>query len=237
MNPELKTLVELQDNLSQQTRITRQLENPETLRAVAGEYAAVLKVKEEHEAALEAARAGKKALEAQAEEKRGQIAALRQQMQMVRNQKEYSAILNSIDQIQRGLTQHDEALKQKGAAEEVQRKALDEILPRWNDISGRHAGLEAQWSGQKRALEEKLEALRHEQKFLERNLPEPVKALFWKTHTLRQGLAVVPVVLKEGRPEHSCSGCHIILRPQQYADVAAGKEIIRCDQCQRILYV
>lgn len=236
MNPQLKVLVELQNNLNQQTQITRQLENPDALREIAGEYSTTKAAKEQCDAALEAALSERKAIETDVTEKREQVKALRQQMQMVRNQKEYSAILNSIDQIQRTLTLQEEALKQKDQAAGTHRKALEALLPQWTEVSGRYRELESRWSAQKRALEEKLDALRHEQKYLERDLPESVKTLFWKTYKLRQGLAVVPVEQQEQRPERSCSGCHIILRPQQYADVAAGKEIIRCDQCQRILY-
>ena len=236
MNPQLKVLVELQNNLTQQTQITRQLENPEAMREIAGEYSIAKAAKDQSDAALEAALTERKAVETEAIEKREQVKALRQQMQMVRNQKEYSAILNSIDQIQKTLTLQEETLKQKDQAAETHRKALEALLPRWTEVSARHSAMDAQWSVQKKALEEKLDALRHEQKFLEKDLPEGVKALFWKTYKLRQGLAVVPVEQQEQRPERSCSGCHIILRPQQYADVAAGKEIIRCDQCQRILY-
>lgn len=236
MNPQLKVLVELQNNLTQQTQIARQLENPEALREIAGEYSSAKASKEQCDAALETALAERKAIETDVAEKREQVKALRQQMQMVRNQKEYSAILNSIDQIQKILTLQEEALKQKDSAAETHRRALEALLPRWTEVSGRYAELEDRWSDQKRALEEKLDTLRHEQKYLERDLPEGVKALFWKTYNLRQGLAVVPVEQQEQRPGRSCSGCHIILRPQQYADVAAGKEIIRCDQCQRILY-
>ena len=236
MNPHLKALIELQNNLTQQAQITRQLEDPETLREISGEYSSIKATKEESDAVLEASQTGRQTIEVEAAEKREQIKALRQQMQMVRNQKEYSAILNSIDQIQKDLTLHEETLKQKDEAVETHRKALEAILPRWTEVSGRYAALEAQWSSQKKSLEEKLDILRHEQMFLERDLPEGVKGLFWKTYKLRQGLAVVPVEQPDPRQGRSCGGCHIILRPQQYADVAAGKEIIRCDQCQRILY-
>lgn len=236
MNPQLKALVELQNNLTQQTQITRQLENPEAMRAIADEYSGARAAKEASEAALETARKERTAIEADTSEKRDQVKALRQQMQMVRNQKEYSAILNSIDQIQRGLTQQEDALKAKVQAEETHRQALEALLPRWTEVSARHASLEAEWSVERKALEERLAALQHEQKFLEGDLSEPVRAQFWKTYKLRQGLAVVAVVQQDPKGPRSCSGCHIILRPQQYADVAAGKEIIRCDQCQRILY-
>jgi hypothetical protein len=236
MNPQLKVLIDLQTNLTQQSQISRLLENPEAMREVAREYDTIRAAKEQCEAALAAATAEYNSLEAEANEKREQMKALRQQMQMVRNQKEYSAILNSIDQLQRAMTSAEEALKQKANAVEAKRKALDDLLPRWTDIAGRYAAVEASWSGEKQALEERLEALRHEQKFLEKDLQEGVKALFWKTYKLRQGLAVVPVEQTDPRQGRSCSGCHIILRPQQYADIAAGKEIVRCDQCQRILY-
>ena len=39
MNPHLKALVDLQNSLTQQSQIARQLKNPEAMREIAGEHA------------------------------------------------------------------------------------------------------------------------------------------------------------------------------------------------------
>jgi uncharacterized protein len=46
----------------------------------------------------------------------------------------------------------------------------------------------------------------------------------------RQGFAVVPV---DGE---NCGGCHIVLRPQIINDVCKNTDIVTCDSCSRILF-
>jgi len=228
--PELKILVDLQDNLSQQAKITSELENPKAFQAVRKDYEAMLLDRQECEAALEEASKGHKDLELDIECKRDEIKKLRQQMQLVRNQKEYSAALNSIDAIQKLLTQQEDRLLAKIEAVETVKKRIETAQPKWQEITGRYDSINLKWQAEKKGLEEKLDILRHEQKFLEKDLPEHLLTLFRRMLKLRQGLAVVPVEAK------SCSGCHILLRPQQFADIVKGEELARCDQCQRFLY-
>ena len=231
MNPELKILVDLQDNLSQQTKITMELENPKAFEAIQKDYEAVLAERQAIESALAEASKGHKDLELDIESKRDEIKKLRQQMQAVRNQKEYSAALNSIDSIQKALTQAEDRLLAKMGGVEDAKKRQEAASPRWKEIEGRHDAINARWQEEKKRLEERLAKLHYEQKFLEKDLPAPLLSLFQKILKLRQGQAVVPVEAK------SCSGCHILLRPQQYADIAKGESLVRCDQCQRFLYV
>ena len=226
----MKILVELQDNLALQAKITAELENPKAFQAIRKDYEAVLKERQECDAAMEEASKGHKDLELDIEGRKEEIRKLRQQMQMVRNQKEYSASLNSIDAIQKMLTQQEDKLLAKLEAVENEKKRMEAASPTWLEIESRYEAINVRWQTEKRELEERLDRLQHEQKFLEKDLPEHLLTLFRRMLKLRQGLAVVPVEAK------SCSGCHILLRPQQYADIVKGEELVRCDQCQRFIY-
>lgn len=228
--PELKILVDLQNNLAQQVKIVSELENPKAFEAIRKDYEAVLAERQAIEAALDEASKGHKDLELDIEIKREEIKKLRQQMQSVRNQKEYSAALNSIDSFQKALTQAEDRLLAKLEGVEEAKKRLEAAAPRWKEIEDRYEAINAKWQEEKKGLEERLSALQYEQKFLEKDLPVPLLSLFQKMLKLRQGQAVVPV------EANSCSGCHILLRPQQYADIAKGESLVRCDQCQRFLY-
>lgn len=231
MNPELKILVDLQDNLSMQTKITAELDHPKAFEAIRKDYETILAERQTIESALAEASKGHKDLELDIESKRDEVKKLRQQMQAVRNQKEYSAALNSIDSIQKALTQAEDRLLAKLEGVEEAKKSLEAASPRWKEIEDRYAAINDRWQEEKKGLEERLSTLQYEQKFLEKDLPASLLALFQKILKLRQGQAVVPVEAK------SCSGCHILLRPQQYADIAKGETLVRCDQCQRFLYV
>ena len=230
MKPELKILVDLQDNFLQQAKITSELDNPKAFEAIRKDYEAVQAERGEVEGAMAEASRGHKDLETEIEDKREEIKRLRQQMQSVRNQKEYSAALNSIDAVQKLLTQQEDKLLAKLEGVEEAKKRVEAGSPRWESVESRYQEINTRWQVEKGALEERLDLLRHEQKYLEKDLTPDLLKLFQRTLKLRQGMAVVPVEAK------ACGGCHIMLRPQQWADVAKGDSLVRCDQCQRFLY-
>jgi predicted nucleic acid-binding Zn-ribbon protein len=61
--------------------------------------------------------------------------------------------------------------------------------------------------------------------------PEDILPLYERLMKTKNGLALAP--LEEGK----CQGCHMKLIPSTVVAVQAGKEITRCEDCGRILYI
>ncbi len=55
--------------------------------------------------------------------------------------------------------------------------------------------------------------------------------LYEKIRKSKHGLAVVPV------NEDSCGGCHISIPAGKLSEIIGDKELVRCENCNRILYV
>ena len=65
---------------------------------------------------------------------------------------------------------------------------------------------------------------------LESTIPPRERAEFHRLIDKKHGLAVALVV------GGSCSACHVSVRPAAMQSLKAGREILYCDSCKRILY-
>lgn len=231
MISELRLLIDLQKNLERQKIIKEEFENPSILKDLKKVFEEIQKEKEEREKNIKEMEEKIASLEAECQQKKEEIRAFRQQLQLVKTQKEYSQTLNAIDNIQKVLSsKEDEALKLMEKLEN-EKKILEEKKIGWEPIEKEYEEALKKWEEIKMNYENELKDLELQEKIIKQNLPKNYLALFERIYKLRKGQAVVPV------SNGSCSGCNVLLRPQQYADVMAGNEIIQCDNCQRILYI
>jgi len=80
------------------------------------------------------------------------------------------------------------------------------------------------------SLDEELAAARSEIQDLEKQIPIRERAEFRRLVEKKGGLAIVRVV------NASCSACHVKVRPAAMQILEAGREIVYCDSCKRMLH-
>ena len=81
-----------------------------------------------------------------------------------------------------------------------------------------------------KALESRLEDLTRERAELARKIDEDLLGLFERLFTSKGDAAIVAI-------EHGvCTGCHMKVTSATAASARAGKEIVSCENCGRILY-
>lgn len=231
MIDELRMLVDLQKNFDKQLFIREELSNPSILKELKTHFEEMVKERKEKEDLILELQKKQELLEIEVNEKKEEIKGLRQKLQMVRNQKEYSEVLNGIDAIQKILSSKEDEILQTMESLENEKKLFEEKKLKWQPIEEAYLEAENKWNELKIDYEAELHSLELEEKIIKEKLPKNYYSLFNKILKLRKRQAVVPVV------DGSCSGCHILLRPQQLADVKSGNFVIQCDQCQRILFV
>lgn len=231
MIDEMRMLIDLQKNFDKQLFIKEELSNPSIFKELKTPYEEMVKERKEKEDLILELQKKQELLEIEVNEKKEEIKGLRQKLQMVRNQKEYSEILNGIDGIQKILSSKEDEILQIMENLENEKKLFEEKKLKWKPIEEAYLEAENKWNELKKNYESELHSLELEEKIIKEKLPKNYYLLFNKILKLRKGQAVVPVV------DGSCSGCHILLRPQQIADVKSGNFVIQCDQCQRILFV
>ncbi len=158
------------------------------------------------------------------------IAKFKRQLNEVKSNKEYTALLKEIEETQSRIDGLEESiiaeminaddiegeiktsLHKKTQEEESLNKEKKSLQDKVREIQGRQDGLVAE----KQALLPKID--------------KDLFALYDNIFKKRGGLAISPL------KGEFCSLCHMRIRPQMINEVIARKELILCENCGRILY-
>ena len=148
------------------------------------------------------------------------------------NQKQYEAAMREKGVLQKQIGDLETASLEKSELVEETEKVLAE---RADEI----ANLEAERAAsllklEKQTEEEKAELERQRLKRVKafETLPKNLAVIYDRlVQRIRDGIAVAEV--KNG----ACSSCSMKLRPQMVVDIKVGKQILTCENCNRILYI
>jgi uncharacterized protein len=163
-------------------------------------------------------------------EHREKLRKYQAQLRAVQNQREYGAVLNEIDGVEklvrgaedRILNLDDEIGK---AGKEL--ASREEMLPLETE---QHEERLKDWRAAQRAINEELTSAQEEIGKLESSMHPRDRSEFQRLLEKKGGLAIVLVA------GGSCSACHVKVRPAALQALKAGREIVYCDSCKRILY-
>jgi len=201
------------------------------------EIAAVQKRVQDESARLEAAKqqlkqieADRKKLEVEADTKRTQITKYRVQLNQIKSNAEYQALLKEINNVEQeivhledvelGLMEKTEQLQPLLKQEEAQLK----------EITGKGETEQADLKKRVQAAEKELAQLRAERKTLAGQADTDLLARYDRLMKSKGDCAIVPIL------HGNCGGCHLNLPPQAVHDAKDGGEVVSCDYCGRILY-
>jgi uncharacterized protein len=158
------------------------------------------------------------------------IARLRTQQYQTRKNDEFQALGHEIERYENEIRKLEDAelelmvegdkLKAETGAEEKKAATTKE------SISRQMADLEAKST----ALESRLDELSKERSELSGKIDEDLLGRFERLFTSKGDAVIVPI-------EHGvCTGCHMKVTTATAGSVKAGKEIVSCENCGRILY-
>ncbi len=173
----------------------------------------------------------KRNLEMEARAKRDAIARYKQQQLQTRRNEEYSALAHEIEAAEKAVTALED--RELDLMEEVE-KLMPQITAaekahaeERNKIEHLLAGLESK----KANLQARIAELKTEHDRLAQGVNEDVLDIYLHLFKTKHGTAVATL-------EHEvCMGCHMKVTAQTVVQVRAGREIIHCPQCGRILYM
>ena len=170
-------------------------------------------------------------LEAEVQDLKLLIAKYKRQLNEVKTNREYSSLLQEIDETQERIdTLEEEIISEMLAADDIETEIKQISL---------EADVERQkLTEEKKALSAEEEKIKDKQKKLvaEKDqllpkIPADQKSLYSKIFHKKNGTALSPV-----RGEF-CSLCHMRIRPQMLNELIAKSGLIICENCGRILYV
>ncbi len=231
MNPELEKLIALQEldmkirDLEEEiaTAPQKRAELERQFREFAAEYL-------EKQERLEASRRQHRQLEMDLQDAQLRLEKYKSDLMRVRNQTEYAAALREIDMAKKLIgaleTQILELLETIEGLEREIRERTPEIEARRQHFDV----LLAECATAVERLTEELNRVRQQREELAQTIRPDLLARYTRLMELRDGIALAEV--RDG----SCTACHMTIRPQVYADVRKGQEILTCDNCSRILF-
>ncbi len=232
MQVELEQLLILQDRAQQIRRVEAELKSVplerKSLDAQVAAASANLEAVKDRSRHLEME---KKRLELDVGTRNESIARLKTQQYETRKNDEFAAMgreieryqneINALEDQELELMEQADVLKAQIAAEAQQAAAAKE------SIAKQVANLDAKEG----TLSGRLEELKKERGELAAQVDEDLLDLFNRLFASKGDAAVV------GLEHDVCTGCHMKITTATAARVKAGKEIVNCEQCGRILYL
>ncbi len=231
MNPDLKTLIELQQFDTQIQQLSSQIEKfPSQIRNLEKELAEFIHAHEERQRRLATNQKERRDLEAEIQMTRGRISKHKDQLYEVKTNEQYRAMLKEIEGEEEKVRHlEDQMLEKMIEAEELQ-KRVGEAVAKLESEKGRVASEKKRLEDMQSAHTQKRDRLTERRQALAATLHEQVLNQYERVRRARGGVAVAPA--RDGL----CSGCNVVLRPQLYNDVQTNEFLIECENCSRILY-
>jgi predicted nucleic acid-binding Zn-ribbon protein len=167
---------------------------------------------------------------AELSEHREKLRKYQTQLRAVQNSREYGAVLNEIDSVEklvRGMEDRISTLDLEIESATKELAGREEMLPLETE---QHEERLKGWRAEQRAINDELASAQEEIGRLEASMHPRDRSEFHRLLDKKGGLAIVLVA------GNSCSACHVKVRPAALQSLKAGREIVYCDSCKRILY-
>ncbi|MCI0403090.1 MAG: C4-type zinc ribbon domain-containing protein [Acidobacteria bacterium] len=231
MNPDLERLISLQQADREIFRLQEEIAAlPRRVAVIEEKLAGTRARLEKAKEALAADHRSRRRLETEVQALQEKISKYREQSLAVKTNDQYKALMHEIEFAQQEI-----------------RVSEDKMLEAMVDSESQEAELKASEAEMK---EETAEIEKEKAEARERTAVDEQQLAEWsaKRDLLRTGIGVDVLerydrvlahrkdsALAEARA-HQCGACHVMLRPQTYAEIRTNQDIVLCDSCGRILY-
>ncbi|MDH3743862.1 MAG: C4-type zinc ribbon domain-containing protein [Acidobacteriota bacterium] len=242
METDLKTVVSLQEAIDDLRTHQAQLHGiPDWMQELHDRHSERKAEIDALQETLDETQAEQRAAEAETADLQTKLKTFQEQIGLVRNQREYAALLQEIDTVKGHIREaEDKGLSALERQEESQ-KSLDEELQNFAELDGQYKTELVKWEGQKPQIAERIGELEIEVKTLEERLPKAVLGLFRRILDRHENQALAPIQKLQragkGPQMWHCGACNYSVRPQSVVEIANNGSLVPCDSCKRILYL
>ena len=206
------------------------LSHPEKKEAIKEEQEKEVEHLQQAEERYTALELKKKDKEISLEESEGKIAKYQGQLMQIKTNKEYTAMLKEIEG----------AKADKSVLEEDVLMVMDEVDQAKAQVTNEkklvaekeaeHKKVLDQMDQETAELEKSIQDLNEKRSGILPNIDAKILAQYERILVKKQGVALVPV--RNG----ACSGCNMVLPPQEINEIQMATRLIMCESCARILY-
>lgn len=169
-------------------------------------------------------------LESEVKDIKSQIGKYKRQLNEVKTNKEYTALLKEIEESEKRVDRLEETFIAEMLLE-------DDIQKEIKTVGQKHAETQASLTKEKEALsrkkremEGKARVLGQRREGLLPTIPADQVNLYLKIFRKKGGTALSPV------KDDFCALCHVRVRPQVLNELLSTRKLILCENCGRILY-
>ena len=191
-------------------------------------------------AEVEEATQARRAAETEINDLREKVKHFQEQIGMVRNQREYGALLQEIDGAKQQINTFEEQALTALETQEEASGRLEEERQSFKDLDSRYGTELEKWEAQKPDVAKKAEVLRSRIEVLRERVPPQILTHFERVmaHRDGKGLALIQEVVRGKGPKiWHCGACNYRVRPQAVVAIQTHGSIEMCDSCKRILYI
>ncbi len=231
MNPDLEKLIPLQEADREIARLKNEIAAlPRRVAVIEEQLAGTSARLEKAKEALAADQRNRRRLETEIQGQMEKISKYREQSLAVKTNEQYKALMHEIEFAQKEIrAAEDRELEAMVDAEsqEAERKAAEaELREETAEIEKEKVEARTRTEEDERQLAE----WNGKRDVLRAGISAEVMERYDRVLAHRKDSA-----LAEAR-DHQCGACHVMLRPQTYAEIRTNEKIVLCDSCSRILY-
>jgi predicted nucleic acid-binding Zn-ribbon protein len=227
----LKALIRLQEIEFEIRDISGKVEAaPDEIEKLKSQMELERHIVETVEASIKRSNSQRVLLEKEVEENKLKLSNYKTRLMEVRTNNEYQAMLHEIDYVEKRIAEKEDEILEVMLQVDQLNDQLGQAKKEYSQIE---QNLKKQQSEVQSFVEEsefQLSDLRREYEDLQSEIPIEFLDRYRRIAAARNGKALAPVI------DNCCEGCHVRLRPQLYAEIVAGRQIILCENCNRILY-
>ena len=241
MTGPLDTIIALQQCLDELSSAESQLAGiPGWMEELHAEYSTAKAEIDELEEVVESARRERQEAETVVADSQGKLKHFQEQVSLVRNQREYGALLQEIDQIKdliRGA--EEEGLAALERQDEAQ-QPLAEKREGFSSLDEKYHQALEQWESEKPQVAEQAKVLEARIEELRQQLKPNDLLRFDRIRERYSGQALAAIIgLERGRMPKiwHCAECNYRVRPQVVMQILNEGSVVLCDSCKRILHL
>lgn len=242
METDLETVVRLQETIDDLRSHREQLHGiPDWMQELHAQHSERRAEIDALQNTLDEAQAEQRTAEAETADLQTKLKTFQEQISLVRNQREYAALLQEIDTVKGHIREAEEKALSALERQDESQKGLDEELQNFAELDGKYKVELEKWEAQKPQIAERAGELEIEVKTLEEQLPPPVLGFFRRILERHDNRALAPVQKLQragkGPQMWHCGACNYSVRPQSVVEIANKGTLVPCDSCKRILYL
>ncbi|HUU68668.1 MAG TPA: C4-type zinc ribbon domain-containing protein [Planctomycetota bacterium] len=159
------------------------------------------------------------------------VQKFRSQLNQVKTNKEYSAVISEITTKQADISKLEDEMLLEMDIVERQQHVIQECKAAKKAAEDELNAHKDEIRGQQQEVDKQLAVLAEERKQLAANVPDFLLHQYERILAKRGPTAIVPVV------DLSCQGCFMKITPEVQAQLLKNEQIIYCKTCSRIMYM